>query len=258
MDQLAVALGLSILWAAVFMSVVFVYGHTQKRYDIIDTAWGPTFIIIALINVASTAPTSWAAWLVVGLVTIWGTRLAWHIFQRFRRATAEDPRYTDLRRKWSQEYVGLQVYTRVYLVQAVLASLISLPVIVIAHSPAPQWWVVLVGSLVWLAGFGIEATADRQLRQFLAQPANKGKLMMSGLWHRSRHPNYFGEMTQWWGIGIIALGTSLGLFGLIGPVIITVLLRFVSGVPPAERRAEAKPEWPEYKEKTRMLIPLPK
>lgn len=258
MDQLVTPFALSLLSAAVFLSLVFVYGHATKRYDIIDTAWGLVFIVIAFVNVALSGQVSWTGWLVAGLVTIWGVRLAWHIFRRFRHAPAEDARYTELRKKWPQKYVGLQVFLRIYLVQALLATLVSLPVIVAMHSPASPPWVALAGGLVWLIGFTIESTGDRQLKQFLAQPANRGKLMTSGLWHYSRHPNYFGEMTQWWGIGIIGFGASLMFAALVGPLIITLLLRFVSGVPPAERRAASKPGWDEYKKKTRMLVPLPK
>jgi steroid 5-alpha reductase family enzyme len=258
MDQLVTPFVLSLFSAVAFLSLVFVYGQTKKRYDIIDTAWGPAFIVIAFVNVALSGHVSWAAWLTVGLVTVWGMRLAWHIFRRFLHASSEDARYTELRKKWPQKYVGLQVFLRIYLVQALLATLVSLPVIVTIHSPAPQPWVALVGGLVWIVGFVIESAADRQLKQFLAQPANKGKLMMSGLWNYSRHPNYFGEMTQWWGIGIIGFGASLMLSALVGPLIITLLIRFVSGVPPAERRAATKPEWEDYKKKTRMLVPLPR
>lgn len=110
---------------------------------------------------------------------------------------------------------------------------------------------------VWIIGFLCESIADNQLRAFINNPLNKGHIMQTGLWKYSRHPNYFGEVTQWWGIFIIGLGVAFGTLGIIGPLVITFLIVFVSGIPLAEKGMANNPEYQVYKSKTSALIPLP-
>ena len=117
---------------------------------------------------------------------------------------------------------------------------------------------MLIGALVWLLGLSIEATADRQLRSFFAQPPEtRGSIMQSGLWRYSRHPNYFGEVLLWWGIFIIVAPLAYSYIALIGPITITCLILFVSGVPMAERMMAGKPGWEEYTRTTSVFVPLP-
>ena len=111
--------------------------------------------------------------------------------------------------------------------------------------------------MVWLIGFFFEVVGDYQLKTFLANPKNKGKLMTPGLWRYTRHPNYFGEATMWWGIAIIALATPYGWVAIITPVLITYLLLFVSGVPMTEKSFAGKPGWDRYKRQTSIFLPLP-
>lgn len=247
---------LGLVGAVTFLSVVFLMGSSSKRFDIIDVAWGPTFGVIALISMLNHAATWWKL-LVIAMILIWGARLALHVGRRFIESREEDPRYVTMRRTWPQRAIRLQIFLRIYLAQALLASIVSLPVVLVLSSTTHLLGLTLVGLAMWLAGFLLETLADRQLRDFIAVPAHKGQLMTDGLWHYSRHPNYFGEITQWWGIGIIALGTSFGALGLIGPLMITLLILFVSGVPPAERRTASKPGWNTYKQRTSMIIPWP-
>lgn len=240
-----------------FVSLVFLFAWKYKRIDLIDSFWGPTFIVVAATAFLLGDSKSTASWLVLGLVAVWGTRLWWHIFRRFLRSDKQDPRYTALSAKWPPRYEWAQVYLRIYLVQAVLAVIISLPVIAITHSGSTTMPYIAIGAIVWLAGFLSEAAADRQLAAFTRDKNNKGKLMGKGLWRYSRHPNYFGEITQWWGIWIISVGTRYSWPAIIGPLVITYLILFVSGVPPAEERAKSKPGWDSYKRRTSMLLPLP-
>jgi steroid 5-alpha reductase family enzyme len=111
--------------------------------------------------------------------------------------------------------------------------------------------------IVWILGYIFEVIGDRQLQHFVAQPDNRGKLMTSGLWKYSRHPNYFGELTMWWGIWLISLSVTNGLLTIIAPLTITFLLRFVSGVPLLEKKYAGNPDWEIYRRKTSVLIPLP-
>jgi steroid 5-alpha reductase family enzyme len=110
---------------------------------------------------------------------------------------------------------------------------------------------------VWVIGFFFESVGDAQLSRFIKDPANKGKLMQSGLWKYTRHPNYFGEVTQWWGLWIIALSVSYGWLGIIGPLTITTLILKVSGIPLLEKSMEGNPEFQEYKKRTSVFFPLP-
>jgi steroid 5-alpha reductase family enzyme len=113
----------------------------------------------------------------------------------------------------------------------------------------------LVGFLVWITGFYFESTGDAQLARFVRDPINKGKIMQSGLWKYTRHPNYFGEVTQWWGIFIISLSVPFGIFTIIGPLTITYLILFVSGVPMLEKKYAGRADFEAYKKRTSVFFP---
>lgn len=242
--------------AMLFMSVMFLIGRRIGRYDIVDVAWGLTFVIVVLVSFMI-APSDHAASLVLlGLVAIWGARLSSHIYRRLRASSHEDRRYVELRQKWHAANEDLAMYLRVYLVQALLATIVCLPVLVVNAAQTDVSSMFLwVGLALWVGGFICEAAADRQLRAFIRDPQNKGRLMMSGLWRYSRHPNYFGELVQWWAIGVIALGVPYGWIGFVGPLTITYLIVFVSGIPLIEKVFEGRAGWSEYKSRTSVLIP---
>lgn len=254
------ALSISLIIAVGFMSGVFFMGKRLKRYDVVDMAWGLVFILIAIAVlmthlIDSQGDLHWGKLLITSLVAVWGARLATHIGHRLQRTTSEDPRYVELRSKWKGD-IERNIFVRIYMVQALLAAVIALPVIFVNTSDliiVPAF--LVAGAIVWLIGFVIESTADLQLESSIIK--NPGKLMTSGLWKYSRHPNYFGEMTQWWGIGVMALSVDYGWFSLIGPLVLTFLLLFVSGVPLAEKRSEKRDGWKEYKRRTSVVFPLP-
>lgn len=245
--------------ASIFMTGVFLWARARGRYDVIDIAWGVVFIVIA-VTTYLLGDAGAVQLLLLLLVIAWGLRLSLHISQRWRRSQAEDHRYQQLRRDYAKKRGGVawNMYTKVFLVQAVLAVIVSTPVIIVMGSePAGIGVWATIGLAVWLVGFYFEAVGDWQLRQFIADPAHKGKIMTSGLWKYTRHPNYFGEMTQWWGIFIIALSVPYGWAGFIGPLVITWLLVFISGVPLTERHFRGRPGWDEYVCRTSKLIPWP-
>ena len=247
----------SLVAALVFLSVVFCIAHYKKRYDLIDSAWGPTFLVIALALVARHGIINATSLIVTVMVFIWALRLASHVFVRFVRSSEEDRRYIELRKKWPKKYIAAQVFVRIYVVQALLATLISLPVIFILSNGSTNIHLASIGMAVWLVGIVIESVADSQLKIFLSIPENRGRLMTDGLWGYSRHPNYFGEVLLWWGIGIIGFTTVFMSLAFLGPVLLTLLILFVSGVPPAEKNSSKKPGWKEYASKTNVLIPWP-
>lgn len=254
--DLLASVAVCLVAAGIFMSVMFLIGRRIGRYDIVDVAWGLTFIVVTLISFLVGPHGHVASFVLLILVMIWGVRLSSHIYRRLRASTQEDRRYVELRQKWHTKNEHLAIYLRIYIVQALLATLVCAPVLVVnaAHadvSPVYLW----VGLVLWVVGFMCEALADRQLRVFIRHPQNKGRLMTGGLWKYSRHPNYFGELVQWWAIGVMALGVPFGWIGLVGPALITYLIVFVSGIPLTEKAFEGRAGWSQYRSRTSVLIP---
>lgn len=237
------------------MTTWFAAGLALQRNDVMDVAWGlgPVLLSWWLVVYAR----SLALVPIAALVSLWGVRLSVHIVRRdFAPGTAENPRYAAWRAKW--RFFALRSYLQVYLLQGLFLLLVSAPVIVFASAPAFGDPVLsLLGGLIFAAGFALETTADNQLAAFLADKDTRGHVMDRGLWAWSRHPNYFGESLVWWGLAVIALAVPLGWLGLVGPVTITVLLVFVSGIPVVERPHAGEPEWEAYKARTSAFLPLP-
>lgn len=236
-----------------YMCVWFVIAVLKKRNDVADTAWGLGFVVLAWACFALGERSSLAL-LVNGLVSIWGLRLAYHIHKR-NHSKPEDARYQQWREQWKWFYT--RSFFQVFVLQGTLLWLIALPIIVVNQHYFYNWIldVSWIGVLVWVIGFMFESIGDSQLKRFIANPANKGKLMTSGLWKYSRHPNYFGEITQWWGIFMVAYSVYGAWFLVVSPLVITGLICFVSGIPMTEKRYVGRPDWEEYKRRTSALIP---
>ena len=244
-------LGLTLFF---YMSVWFAISITQKRNDIADIAWGLGFVLLAWASFFF-SKVSIIGLIVNTLVTIWGIRLALHIQQR-HIGKPEDARYLAWRNSWKHFY--LRSFLQIFMLQGLMLYIIALPVILINLSNSINLNLFdLIGIFIWFIGFGFEATADYQLKQFIGDPLNKGKLMQSGLWKYSRHPNYFGEVTQWWGIFVIAITKTNGIFTIIGPLTITFLILFVSGVPLLEKKYFGRQDFQDYKKRTSVFLPLP-
>jgi len=228
-----------------------------RRNDLADVMWGLGFILIAWTSVIAGGhfASSFTVHLVPVLVTIWGLRLASHIGQRWLHSKTEDRRYVEQREAWGKHQAWHSLIN-VFLPQGALMLIVSLPVIVIStYATSDGGGLVWLGALIWVFGFTFEAIGDRQLKAFLGDPTNRGKIMMSGLWAHTRHPNYFGEVTQWWGLAIVALSVPYGWVGLIGAAMITFLITKVSGIPLAEAGFNGRPGWEAYKKRTPALIP---
>lgn len=238
------------------MSLWFVVSLIRKRNDVADVAWGLGFVLMAWTSCLISEDVSVRAFIVDVLVSIWGLRLAWHIHVR-NRGKGEDYRYAAWRIEWGKWFY-LRSYLQVYLLQGILLFLIVTPVVVTnLISGGVLTTLDLLGFIVWVIGFYFESVGDAELAQFLKNPANKGKLMQRGLWAYTRHPNYFGEVTQWWGLWIMALSVPLGVYSIIGPITITFLILKVSGIPLLEKKMELNPAFGEYKRRVSMFIPLP-
>jgi steroid 5-alpha reductase family enzyme len=239
----------------VLMLTVWIISLLLRDASIVDIVWGLGFVLIATIGLFQGAETTRAR-LVWTLTAVWGLRLASHLFRR-NVGKGEDYRYRAMRRRWGPRFPVISLVT-VFALQGVLMWTVSLPVQAAQTSVKTGLTVVdAIGAALWIAGLAFESVGDEQLRRFKANPDNAGKVMDRGLWRYTRHPNYFGDATMWWGLGIIALGTG-AWWALAGPIVMTVLLLRVSGVPLLERRmARTRPEYADYVARTSAFVPLP-
>jgi steroid 5-alpha reductase family enzyme len=236
------------------MNLWFLLAVATRRNDLADTAWGLGFVLVAAFALAKSGADNPRMVLAFILVLLWGLRLAFHIFTR-NRGRSEDSRYRAWREQWGKTWL-VQSYLKVFIFQGFLLLAVITPVYFIAVRSFNGWsWLDLLGAIVWLIGFYIEAVGDWQLRRFTADTANKGKVMDQGLWRYSRHPNYFGEVLMWWGIYFISLSLPGAWPGFIGPALITYLILFVSGIPLLEKRYANDPAYAEYKKRTSVFIP---
>jgi steroid 5-alpha reductase family enzyme len=238
----------------VYFFAFFIAGTAIRNNGIVDVGWGAGFVVLAWLLLFLRLPAGFAQIVVALLVTLWGCRLFYHIFQR-NMGKAEDFRYANFRKAWGK-WVVPRAFLQVYMLQGVFMFLIALPMILKPEIPVATSPVLFaLGSLVFAVGFAFEAIGDRQLTDFLHDPDNKGKLMTEGLWRFTRHPNYFGEATLWWGIFLIALSGGASWVSVAGPVTITLLLLFVSGVPMLEKAMKDRPGFAEYAAVTSMFVP---
>lgn len=236
-----------------YMTVVFLLAQSLRDNSIVDIGWGIGFIFIAIFTLFA-EESSLRKILISSLIILWGGRLSVHIFIR-NRGRGEDFRYKNWRNTW--KHFQLRSYFQIFMLQGLIMLIVALPVIwVNAGEPRRIGFYDAIGLVVFLCGFLIEVIGDWQMSRFKKQPENSGKLMITGLWQYTRHPNYFGEALLWWGIWLFAIPEINGLFTVVSPLIITLLLRFVSGVTMLEKKYEGRPDWQAYKEKTPVFIPF--
>jgi steroid 5-alpha reductase family enzyme len=229
-------------------------GRTERFFDLVGSL---TYLLVTAIALALRPSPDVRAGLLAALVAVWAARLGTFLVKRIH-AAGKDGRFDELKTSfpgflmaWSLQGVWI-----VFTVGAALAAITSGRSV-----PLGAWgW---LGLAVWLAGFGIEVVADRQKRDFRADPANEGRFISTGLWAWSRHPNYFGEIVLWVGIAIIAAPALQGwqVATLVSPLFVTLLLTKGSGIPPLEERADARwggePGYERYKAETPVLVPRP-
>jgi steroid 5-alpha reductase family enzyme len=237
-----------------YMTILFVLAIVLKNNSIADVAWGPGFIIVATALLFYAGEYAPRQILITILIAIWGFRLGIRILLR-NWGKAEDFRYRTWRQQWGKYFI-VRSYLQVFVLQGFLLLLIIFPVFLISTAGhKPLFWLDVIGILVWSIGFFFEAVGDYQLDNFIKNPANKGRILDSGLWRFTRHPNYFGEVTQWWGVFILGLSLSFGWLGIIGPLTITILILKVSGIPMLEKVMSENPAFQTYKEKTSVFLP---
>lgn len=237
-----------------YMNFWFVVSLLMKRNDVADVAWGLGFVLLAWVSLFISETNSILGIIVTLFVTVWGLRLAWHVHSRNKGKT-EDYRYLAWRKQWGKWFY-MRSYAQVYMLQGTLLFLIALPVLVINNNLGGDVNILaMLGIVVWIIGFFFEVVGDSQLARFIKNKDNQGKLMTTGLWRYTRHPNYFGEVTLWWGIWLVALSVPYGWATVIGPLTITTLILKVSGIPMLEKKMTEHPDFAEYKKKTSVFIP---
>ena len=232
----------------VLMSGVAVAARRTGRAAVVDVAWGPGFVLIALACAAiGNQPLSWV---LAALVTIWGVRLASHIGWR-SRGQGEDPRYTALLSG------GGGLLRKVLLPQGLALWFISLPLQGAAAAEHPDLdAMVLIGAGLWAVGLALESIGDAQLAAYKRDP-DRGPVLDRGLWGWTRHPNYFGDALVWWGVWLAAAGAWPVVLTVLSPIAMTYFIRNVTGAKLLERTMMQRPAYREYAERVPMFVPRP-
>jgi steroid 5-alpha reductase family enzyme len=245
--------------AAVLGALTLLWGVSLHLRDasIIDAFWGPGFALATLVYWLVEGTRGARGTLVLALVAVWAARLGWHLLRRNRRL-GEDPRYAAMRVRHGERWAGVSLL-RVFWLQGAILWIISAPLLAAVRSRGPLGGLDAIGAAIFLVGLTLEALADAQLTRFRTDPANVGRVLDSGLWRYSRHPNYFGDALLWWGLFTIAAGAG-AYWTVFAPAAMTFLLLRVSGVPLLEKGlGRTRPGYADYVRRTSSFVPwLPK
>lgn len=252
------ALWLHALAALLLLGVVgWLASVALRNVNLVDSLWSLKFLLCAVVYVqlAGSPPTA-RGLLALVLVGLWALRLAVYLTLR-NWGHDEDRRYVAIRANNSPGFWWKSAYI-IFGLQALLAWVVSLPLLGAATSSAPLGWLDALGTALWLLGMVYEAGSDWQLARFKRDPANAGRVLASGLWANTRHPNYFGNFCIWWGLYLVALQGG-AWWSLPGPLLMTLLLLKVSGVALLEKDiAHRRPEYADYVRRTPAFIPGPR
>lgn len=261
MALVSFAVAAVVIW--VCMTLLFVVSVIIKRNDIADVAWGTGILIVGTVGfltqiVPQDVGNSGVSILLLILYALWGLRLTYRIGKRNLGKAEEDYRYKRWRDEWGKWFY-LRSYFQVYMLQGLLMIVVGSPLLV-ANGMFGEPGLLVVGSAVWIIGYFFEVIGDYQLDQFIKKKKageTDKKIMTEGLWKYSRHPNYFGEVTMWWGIWLMIATLPGAWIALMSPLMITFLILKVSGVPLLEEKYDGDPEWEAYKQRTSIFFPLP-
>ena len=247
------------LWGFVaimaLLTILWIWSVVIKNASIIDPFWGFGFVVLVWFYLYNTEVNPRSLF-VVSLVTIWGLRLSIFLFIR-NMGHGEDFRYQKFREDYGPERYWWVSFFQVFLLQGVLMLIVSAPLLgtLLNAGDGSLGVIDYVIASIWLIGLMFEAGGDYQLTKFKKNPANKGKVLNTGFWKYTRHPNYFGDSVIWWSFGLFAL-TSGSYYTIIGPILMNLLLLKVSGVALLERTLKkSKPEYEEYVRKTNSFFP---
>lgn len=246
---------LSILTLLALAHATFLFAIWRKDNGLADIFWGMGFITLSLTLFWQTGSFLPRQILAHIMVVLWGLRLALHITAR-NWGRGEDKRYLSWRKEWGKNWLW-RSYLQVFVLQSALLCVVAAPIFIIQGQPNQPALNLIdcVGFGIWLFGLSFEAVGDFQLLQFKQRKHKPGAIMTQGLWKYTRHPNYFGEVTLWWGFWLLVVGLPGGWFSAIGPATLTFLILFVSGVPLLEKRQMKNPAFRKYAQKTSVFLP---
>ncbi len=241
----------AILIVFLYFFVFFIVATIITNNSIVDIGWGLGFVVTSWILFGLSAEYTVYKIVVNVLLSIWGLRLFYHILKR-NAFKEEDFRYAKWREDWGS-YVIPRAFLQVFMLQGLFMLIIGSAVFYINIKGGTFNWVSYVGIVVFFFGLVFESIGDKQLKNHISSK-NRG-LLTTGLWKYTRHPNYFGEAVLWWGLFLIVFGASGPLILIVSPIAITILLRFVSGVPMLEKKMSKKEGWNDYARSTNAFIP---
>lgn len=240
----------------IMMTSLWIVSVIIKNVSIVDLFWGFGFVLAGWFYFLHTDGFEPRKLILMTMVTVWGLRLSGYLTLR-NAGRGEDFRYRQFRQNYGERRYWWVSFFQTFLLQGVLMWLISAPLLgaQIKAGPGSLGVADYLGMTLWIIGFIFEAGGDFQLARFRADASNKGKVLNTGLWRYTRHPNYFGDTAVWWGYGLISIAAGSWLAAL-GSLLMTALIIKVSGVALLEKSlVSAKPQYRDYMEKTSSFFP---
>ena len=238
----------------VLVTLLWLWSIAITNVSIVDLFWGFGYVVANAMYVYLSGDLSPKNILMLILVTIWGLRLTIYLSWR-NIGKGEDFRYQKFRQDYGPKRYWWFSYFQTFLLQGALILIVSLPLMGANLGNGEITFLDYLGIIVWLVGFVFEAGGDYQLSKFKRDPQNKGKVLNSGFWKYTRHPNYFGDSAVWWAYGLFSIAAG-GYWHAIGSIVMTLLIIKVSGVALLEKTLNStKPKYREYVEKTNAFFP---
>jgi len=240
----------------VLVTLLWIWSVIIKNVSIVDIFWGFGFVVVNAFYVFMSGELNTRKILILALVSIWGLRLTIYLASR-NIGKGEDFRYQEFRRNYGPKRYWWFSFFQVFLLQGALIMIVSLPLLGINTSDSSGELKLLdyIGIIVWLIGFIFEAGGDFQLARFKRNIANKGKVLNTGFWKYTRHPNYFGDSAVWWSYAIFSIAAG-SYWQILGSIIMTLLIIKISGVALLEKTLNnTKPQYIEYIQKTSSFFP---
>lgn len=237
----------------IYFNIIYLLCLRLKNNTYIDIAWPIGFILSAISSFTLSNEKSIIAIITTTLILIHSSRLSYYLFKRTLKKE-EDFRYRDLRKKHIKNFIIFS-YIYIFMLQFILNFIIALPIIITNLYSIKLNVFSLIAIPIFITGFLFQVISDIQMNNFRNNKKNKGKLISTGLWKYSRHPNYFGEILIWWSFFFFSLYSTLNIFLIISPLTINFFIVKITGVPMLEKRLEGRSGWKEYKKNTNMIIP---
>jgi steroid 5-alpha reductase family enzyme len=239
----------------VLVSVLWFVSLFKSNVTIVDSGWSILFLLAATLWFITADAAGTQHWVLYSLLLVWALRLSLYLVIR-NWGKPEDRRYADIRSRYQPNYELKSLFI-VFFFQASLAIVIALPVWAVMYSPGVMTWVSYAGAALFVTGFVIESVADWQLYRFTTSRGSKGKVLSTGLWKYTRHPNYFGEFLVWWGVFFFAVDTG-AYWTIVSPLLMSFLLLRFSGVTLLEQTiSDRRPEYSDYRKSTNAFFPWP-